>query len=101
MKKELEDLQTAGANIVRVDLAWSEIEWSKGKHETAPLEKLKTLTNEASSRGIRVIATIADTPPWASTSGKWNDAPSKPSYYGEFVSSSPKNTEPSWLRSRY
>jgi hypothetical protein len=83
---ELSNLQSAGANTVRVDLAWRTLEWAgKGQYDPTYLSKLDTFMNEASARGVKVIATLACTPPWASSGKAWNDAPSNPADYGDFA----------------
>ncbi len=86
MIRELDALQSAGANVLRVDVAWSTIEWAgRGQYDPTNLAKLDTLMSEASVRGLEVIATLACTPRWASTGGAWNDAPSNPADYGTFA----------------
>jgi polysaccharide biosynthesis protein PslG len=86
MTQELNDLQSAGVNVLRVDVAWRVIEWAgKGQYDPIQLSRLDTLVNEASTRGMKVIATLACTPPWASAGKEWYDAPSNPADYGDFA----------------
>lgn len=86
MTQELNDLQSAGANVVRVDFNWRTLEWAgKGRYDATALAKVDTFMSEASARGLKVIAILATTPPWASAGGEWNDAPSNPANYGDFA----------------
>jgi hypothetical protein len=93
MTGDLNALQAAGANIVRAPVEWRAIEWLRaGSYEAAYVERLDLFVNEAAARGIKVLATLATTPPWASAGGAWNDAPANPATLGDFVR---------WLTSRY
>lgn len=84
MTRELAALQSAGANVVRVDFDWRTLEWAgKGQYDPTYLAKLDALMSEASARGLKVIAILACTPPWASAGKEWNDAPSEPADYGD------------------
>jgi hypothetical protein len=85
MTQELNALQTAGVNVLRVDVGWATMEYAKGQHDPIYLAKLDTLAAGAQARGIKIIATLWQTPPWASSGGAWNDAPSNPADYGAFA----------------
>jgi exo-beta-1,3-glucanase (GH17 family) len=85
MTHELNALQSAGANVLRVDVGWSTLETAKGHYDATYLAKLDALTAQARERGIKIIATLWWTPRWASAEGNWNDAPSRAADYGDFA----------------
>ena len=86
MNQELNALQTAGANVARVDVSWSALEpTTPGQYNPSYLARLDAFMTGAAQRGIKVIATIACTPAWASTGGQWNDAPTDPTTYGNIA----------------
>jgi hypothetical protein len=82
---ELNILQSAGANVLRVDVGWASLETRDGRFDRGYLSKLDALAAGAKARGIKLIATLWWTPPWASPGGAWNDAPSHPADYGDFA----------------
>jgi hypothetical protein len=65
--RELDIARAAGADVVRVDVAWSSLElegkrrWSRGY-----AYRLSRFLASARSRGLRVIAVLNETPCWAS-----------------------------------
>ncbi len=83
MQHELDLIQELGGNVVRVDVGWSSLESDgKGEYTQWYLDKLDRLVQEASSRSMKVIATLGTTPCWASSapetlkqgcSGRWWD----------------------------
>jgi exo-beta-1,3-glucanase (GH17 family) len=85
MTQELNALQAAGVNVVRVDVGWATMETSKGEYDATYLAKLDALSAGAAARGIKLIATLWQTPQWASSGGAWNDAPSNPADFGAFA----------------
>jgi polysaccharide biosynthesis protein PslG len=86
MTTELNLLQSAHANVMRVDIDWRTMEWSgRGIYDSTYLAQSDTLVSGAAQRGIKVLYTIATTPPWASSGGAWNDPPTNPSDYGNFA----------------
>jgi polysaccharide biosynthesis protein PslG len=85
MTHELNALQSAGANVLRIDVGWSTLETAKGHYDATYLAKLDALATQARERGIKIIATLWWTPRWASAEGNWNDAPSRPADYGDFA----------------
>ena len=85
MTRELNALQSAGANVLRVDVGWATLETAKNRYDSTYLAKLDALLAGAQARGIKVIATLWQTPRWASSAGAWNDAPSNPADYGAFA----------------
>jgi polysaccharide biosynthesis protein PslG len=85
MTQELNALQGAGVNVLRVDVGWATMEYAQGKESPEYLAKLDALAAGAQARGIKLIATLWQTPSWASSGGAWNDAPSDPADYGDFA----------------
>jgi polysaccharide biosynthesis protein PslG len=85
MTQELNALQGAGVNVLRVDVGWATMEYAKGQYDPTYLAKLDALSAGAQARGIKLIATLWQTPSWASSGGAWNDAPSNPADYGAFA----------------
>jgi len=85
MTQELNALQGAGVNVLRVDVGWATMEYAQGKESPEYLAKLDALAAGAQARGIKLIATLWQTPSWASAGGAWNDAPSDPATYGAFA----------------
>jgi hypothetical protein len=82
---ELNILQSAGANVLRVDVGWASLETGHGRYDSGYLSKLDALAAGAKARGIQLIATLWWTPRWASAGGAPNDAPSNPADYGHFA----------------
>ncbi len=82
MTRELDALKDANADVLRVDVGWRTLEWSKGRYDAAYLAKLDALAAGAQARGIRLIVTLWQTPPWASDAGSWQAAPRDPQDYG-------------------
>lgn len=66
--RELNHLQDLGANVARVDVGWSSMQGS-GPHQWGDwyIERLDAFVAAARARGIRVIATLTETPCWASS----------------------------------
>jgi len=85
MTEELNALQIAGVNVLRVDVGWDTMEYVKGQEDPTYLAKLDALAAGAQARGIKIIATLWQTPPWASAGRAWNDPPSNPADYGAFA----------------
>lgn len=68
MQRELDLVAETGANTVRVDVGWSSLEsGGKGQLTGWYLDKLDSFMEGASARGLKVIATVAETPCWASS----------------------------------
>lgn len=66
--QELDLLQQAGANEVRIDIGWATLEFAgKGQYDTAYVNKAKLFVADAKARGIKVVATLWQTPCWASS----------------------------------
>jgi hypothetical protein len=65
--RELDISRAAGADVVRVDVAWSSLELEgKGRWSRAYAHRLDSFVRNARSRGLRVIAVLNETPCWAS-----------------------------------
>lgn len=68
MDRELDLAEQAGANAVRIDVAWSSLETNaKGRRSQWYVDKLDRFMAGAESRGMKVIATLWSTPCWASS----------------------------------
>jgi hypothetical protein len=66
--RELDALDAAGANAVRVDLSWSSIEREcRGCRSSSYVGKVDRFLRRARRLGISVIATLWSTPCWASS----------------------------------
>lgn len=66
--RELDLLRDAGANVVRIDIAWSSLEYAgKGIYSTSYTSKIDTFMAHAQARGIKVIPAVHATPCWASS----------------------------------
>jgi polysaccharide biosynthesis protein PslG len=80
---ELDLLTQAGADSVRVDIAWSSLELNaKGSYDSTYVAKIDRFMTDAAARNIKVIGTVYTTPCWASSapatvkqscSGSWWD----------------------------
>lgn len=68
MDRELDMALDLGANVVRTGVGWGSLETGgKGQYSQWYLDKLDRFVNGASARGMQVIATLFDTPCWASS----------------------------------
>jgi hypothetical protein len=83
MDQELDALARAGANSVRVDVTWSALEPEPGQYSPSYLSRMDEFFAAAQALGLKVVATVAATPSWASAGGAWYDAPSDPSTFGQ------------------
>jgi hypothetical protein len=68
VERQLDQLDQAGADIIRVDVGWASLQ-SEGKHqyEQWVLDRLDRVVAEAETRGIELVLTVTDTPCWASS----------------------------------
>ena len=65
--RELDVARSAGADTVRVDIAWSSLELAgDGRWSRDYARRVDAFMRSARSRGIGVIATLLETPCWAS-----------------------------------
>jgi hypothetical protein len=66
--QELDMLQQAGANEVRIDIGWATLESAgKGQFDPAYVANADQFFADAEARGIKVVATLWQTPCWASS----------------------------------
>jgi polysaccharide biosynthesis protein PslG len=66
--RELDVAQRAGAQVVRIDIAWSSLELAgKGRISRDYAGRVATFLRDARARRIEVIATLIETPCWASS----------------------------------
>ena len=60
--------QQAGANAVRIDIGWADLEPSgKGRYDGAYLAQVDDYLQQTDRRGLKVIAVVQGTPCWASS----------------------------------
>lgn len=68
MLRELDLLRELGANVARADVGWSSLQGvSPDRWESWYVERLDAFVEAAAARGIKVIATLTETPCWASS----------------------------------
>jgi hypothetical protein len=66
--QELDLLQQAGANEVRIDIGWATLEGeAKGSYDPAYVAKADQFFADAHAHGLKVVATLWQTPCWASS----------------------------------
>ena len=82
-----------GASVVRVDVHWGWIEYVRPGTAfwyMPQIHQLDTFLDEAARRHIRVVATVMDTPCWASNEPGKHCPPSPPHYHGNYPPTSPQ-----------
>ncbi|MFL5844530.1 MAG: cellulase family glycosylhydrolase [Solirubrobacteraceae bacterium] len=68
MLRDVEHLADLGVNVARTDVGWSSLQGGgPGRFESWYVDKLDAFVAAADARGIKVIATLTETPCWAST----------------------------------
>ncbi|GAC1587857.1 MAG: hypothetical protein NVS3B21_03120 [Acidimicrobiales bacterium] len=83
-RRDMAAIERSGAGWIRVDADWSSIEAVRGSRRWGALDRT---VFEARRAGLKVLLTIAYTPPWArpeATTDKY--PPPKIALYGEFCS---------------
>ena len=100
MDRDLDMAAGAGANVVRVDVSWAGLEETRGDFSGWYEQRVDRFMDAAGQRGLKVIATLWETPCWASTApddkkqgcvGAWWDRgvtrypPADASDYGDAV----------------
>jgi hypothetical protein len=65
--RELDLAQAAGANVIRIDVSWSDIEWRKDQRSGVYVNRLDWFINAAFARGMKIVGTLWTTPCWASS----------------------------------
>jgi polysaccharide biosynthesis protein PslG len=108
MDRELDMARDLGANLIRVDVAWGNIEWDgKGKHSNWYVPKLDRFMDGASARGMKVVAALWSTPCWASSAPESLKQGCSEGWWGRGVASYPPNNPEDygdiarWVTSRY
>lgn len=68
MEQDLQDSKNAGANVVRLDIAWATLD-STGPGQLTPWysDRLNAFMAEANQLGIKVVGLLFTTPCWASS----------------------------------
>jgi hypothetical protein len=82
-----------GVSVVRIDIHWGWIEYVRPGTAfwyMPQIHQLNTFLAEAARRHIRVVATIMDTPCWASNEPGKTCPPSPPHYHGNYPPASPR-----------
>jgi hypothetical protein len=96
-ERELQLLQEAGADSVRIDIGWASLESDgKGQYNDWYVKRADEFFKRARARGLKVIVTLSDSPCWASSApdkgsctGSWWDrgvqkwAPANPADYAD------------------
>ena len=100
MIRDLKAARSAGANVVRVDVAWGSLEVrGKGQISQWYLRRMDRFVSGARKRGMKVIMTLWASPCWASSApanvkagcrSEWNQAsvvypPSNPADFGDIA----------------
>jgi hypothetical protein len=100
MIRDLNAARSAGANLVRVDVAWGSLEVrGKGQISQWYLGRMDRFVARARKRGMKVVMTLWASPCWASSApagvkagcrSEWNQAsvvypPSNPADYGDIA----------------
>lgn len=68
MLREVDLLADLGVNVARADVGWSSLQGAgPDRWESWYVERLDAFVDAARARGIKVIATLTETPCWAST----------------------------------
>jgi hypothetical protein len=65
--RELDALQAAGANTVRMDMLWAEVEPFRDRIDPSFQRRTDAFVAAANARGIKPIMNVAATPCWASS----------------------------------
>jgi len=68
-ERELQLLDDAGADSVRIDIGWASIEQTgKGRYSDSYVRRADEYFRRARAHGIKVIVSLSDSPCWASSS---------------------------------
>src|SRR5688500_16705714 len=68
MVRELDLLVELGANVARADVGWSSLQGTgPGEWGSWYVERIDAFVEAAHARGIKVIATLTESPCWASS----------------------------------
>lgn len=94
-------LASTGAKWTRVDIDWSYVAPTRPANADDPDDpaydwsRYDTMLSALRDKGVGVMITLLGTPPWASTTGKWNAAP-RPADGGSFAGAVAKRYSGSW-----
>jgi hypothetical protein len=83
--KTAADLQTVGAQWVRLDINWHDAEPVRGQYDPATLAMTDNAVGLARAAGVQIVMLVADTPTWESGSTNPLTQPSRPADYAKFV----------------
>lgn len=76
----LDRVQAAGINWVRIDFIWAWVEPARDQYDWAVYD---AIAKAARDRGIEIFATLAYTPPWATSGPAVNGVPNDPAQWAE------------------
>jgi hypothetical protein len=66
--QELDAIKAAGGNEVRIDVGWATFEFAgKGQYDSSYLSNADQFFDDAAAKGVKVVATLWQTPCWASS----------------------------------
>jgi hypothetical protein len=94
-------LASTGAKLTRVNVDWSLVAPTRPADPSNPddpayrWEALDASIQALNDRGIAVLTVMFGTPPWASTSGKWNATP-RPIDFGTFAGALARRYSGTW-----
>ena len=94
-------LASTGVKWSRVDIDWSYVAPTRPANPADPDDpaydwsRYDAILGAMHDRGVSVMITLLGTPPWASTSGKWNAAP-RPADGGAFAGAVARRYSGSW-----
>lgn len=94
-------LAVTGARWTRVDIDWSYVAPTRPANPDDPDDpaydwsRYDTMLRALRDKGVGVMITLLGTPPWASTSGKWNAAP-RPADGGAFAGAVARRYSGTW-----
>ncbi len=80
---ELDAAGRTGVGWVRQPFPWSQIEPEQGRYQWQPFDRIVEL---ATARGLRIVAVVDTSPPWARADDSITSPPSDPDAYARFVS---------------
>lgn len=92
--RTLELASEVGTSVVRVDIHWEWFEYlgpGSGPWDASQLQELVAFVDEAARRHIRVLATVHDTPCWASSEPGRICPPAKPHYHPSYPPRNPQD----------
>jgi polysaccharide biosynthesis protein PslG len=73
LRDDLAQAKLLGANIVRTDIDWAQLEPSQGTYDQAYVERVDRFMADARARGIKILLTVGTTPCWNSVAPTGTD----------------------------